>query len=350
MRGHWMFEQAGHLNKFWHVCAFSHEIKQTPLGIKIYNTPIVLWRDNKQKIYALLDSCPHRGSPLSAGHCHGNTISCPYHGWTFDHNGTCISVPCENPRFKFRKKVPTFEVKEDIGLVWIYLDHCTGAKQEPFSLASYQKNDWHFIYRKQLFKTNAALLIENFMDSSHTSFVHKGLIRGISQKTERKVEVKCEEHSVLVSHPATKEKVGIGSNLLIGKNAEVSHTDEFILPSIVKVDYKFKPKKRGFLAFIFCTPTSANETMAHVMIGLRFGVWSYLIKPILPALIRKILNQDEEITRLQHENKRLLGQGECDAPSDYMHRQVKILRERYLGQEKDQTDYQTSTKQFSVWF
>ncbi|MFK7823207.1 MAG: Rieske 2Fe-2S domain-containing protein [Oligoflexales bacterium] len=345
-----MFEEAGSLKKFWHVCAFSREIKQAPLRIKIYNTPIVLWRNKSLKICALLDSCPHRASPLSAGNCQDNSISCPYHGWTFDHNGACKSVPCENPRFKFRKKIPAFEIKEDSGLVWIYLEQNIAAREAPFSLAPYKNKNWHFIYRKKIFSTSTSQLIENFMDSSHTSFVHQGLIRGISEKTERKVQVLCDDHRVLVSHPEIKEKVGVGGSLILGKNARVTHTDEFILPSIVKVDYQFKPKNRGFLAFIFCTPVTATQTIAHVVIGLRFGALSYLVKPILPIFIHKILNQDEQITRLQQENQNLLGNPEeCDAPSDYMHRQVKNLRGQYLSQDHSIEDYRKGTKHFSVW-
>ncbi|NRA46248.1 MAG: Rieske 2Fe-2S domain-containing protein [Oligoflexales bacterium] len=346
-----MFGEAGGLNKFWHVCAFSHEIKQSPLSIKIYNTPIVLWRNKSQDIHALLDSCPHRGSPLSAGHCQDSTITCPYHGWTFDHSGACKDIPCEDPRFKVRKKIPAFEVFEELGLVWIYLDHKSKASAPPVSLEPYQEKGWTFIYRKKLFHTSAPLLLENFMDSSHTSFVHKGLIRGIGEKSKRMVEVSCDDKRVLVSHPESKEQVGVGSSFVIGKGATVSHTDEFILPSIVKVDYHFQPKNRGFLAFIFCTPITPTQTMAHVMIGLRFGAFNFFIKPILPIIIRKILKQDEQITRLQQENLSLpIDSTECDTPSDYMHRQVKNLRSKYASKDADQGEYRVGTKKFPAWF
>ncbi len=35
-------------------------------------------------LYALLDRCPHKGGPLSAGIVHGHAVACPLHNWTID--------------------------------------------------------------------------------------------------------------------------------------------------------------------------------------------------------------------------------------------------------------------------
>jgi phenylpropionate dioxygenase-like ring-hydroxylating dioxygenase large terminal subunit len=44
--------------------------------------------------HALLNRCPHRGVPLSEGNQQfPGTISCPYHGWTFDLAGNLVGVP-----------------------------------------------------------------------------------------------------------------------------------------------------------------------------------------------------------------------------------------------------------------
>jgi nitrite reductase/ring-hydroxylating ferredoxin subunit len=36
------------------------------------------------KIYALGDTCTHVGGPLSEGEVEGTTVTCPWHGATFD--------------------------------------------------------------------------------------------------------------------------------------------------------------------------------------------------------------------------------------------------------------------------
>jgi nitrite reductase (NADH) small subunit len=34
--------------------------------------------------YAIDDTCKHRGGPLGEGELDGTTVTCPWHGWTYD--------------------------------------------------------------------------------------------------------------------------------------------------------------------------------------------------------------------------------------------------------------------------
>ncbi len=34
--------------------------------------------------YAIDDTCKHRGGPLGEGELEGTTVTCPWHGWTYD--------------------------------------------------------------------------------------------------------------------------------------------------------------------------------------------------------------------------------------------------------------------------
>ena len=36
------------------------------------------------ELYALLDRCPHKQGPLSAGIVHGHAVACPLHNWNID--------------------------------------------------------------------------------------------------------------------------------------------------------------------------------------------------------------------------------------------------------------------------
>ncbi len=49
------------------------------------------------EVVALLDRCPHRRVPLSAGTitaAHGGQrLQCSYHGWSFDGSGRCVEIP-----------------------------------------------------------------------------------------------------------------------------------------------------------------------------------------------------------------------------------------------------------------
>lgn len=56
--------------------------------------PIILLRDSTGTIRALYNRCTHRGTTLCRlEKGNSNVFRCPYHGWTFNNNGTIRNVP-----------------------------------------------------------------------------------------------------------------------------------------------------------------------------------------------------------------------------------------------------------------
>jgi nitrite reductase (NADH) small subunit len=43
---------------------------------------VAVFRNAQDKIFALLDRCPHKGGPLSQGIVFGESVACPLHNWT----------------------------------------------------------------------------------------------------------------------------------------------------------------------------------------------------------------------------------------------------------------------------
>lgn len=41
--------------------------------------PIAIFRTHDDQVFALIDRCPHKGGPLSAGIVHGHAVACPLH-------------------------------------------------------------------------------------------------------------------------------------------------------------------------------------------------------------------------------------------------------------------------------
>jgi nitrite reductase/ring-hydroxylating ferredoxin subunit len=81
-----------------------------------------------KKVYALLDECAHRGTQLSIGRgCEfpgTNTITCPYHGWTFNlEDGKCVAVLPEGPESQVpgKLRIKTYPVQERQGIIWIWM-------------------------------------------------------------------------------------------------------------------------------------------------------------------------------------------------------------------------------------
>ena len=57
-----------------------------PRGARVVKTPlgcIALFRTGADEVFALNDSCPHKGGPLSEGIVHGSSVTCPLHNWVF---------------------------------------------------------------------------------------------------------------------------------------------------------------------------------------------------------------------------------------------------------------------------
>lgn len=58
-----------------------------PLGARVVRTDggdIAVFRSSEDEVFALDDSCPHRGGPLSQGIVHGRRVTCPLHNWVLE--------------------------------------------------------------------------------------------------------------------------------------------------------------------------------------------------------------------------------------------------------------------------
>ena len=43
---------------------------------------VAVFRGAGDRVFALLDRCPHKGGPLSQGIVFGDSVACPLHSWT----------------------------------------------------------------------------------------------------------------------------------------------------------------------------------------------------------------------------------------------------------------------------
>jgi nitrite reductase (NADH) small subunit len=67
------------------------------------------------ELFALDETCPHRGGPLHEGVIVETVLSCPWHAWQFDLKTGCSPV---NPLSRVRVYAVTVEGEE----VWIEAD------------------------------------------------------------------------------------------------------------------------------------------------------------------------------------------------------------------------------------
>jgi phenylpropionate dioxygenase-like ring-hydroxylating dioxygenase large terminal subunit len=79
---------------FWYPLARTKDLKRgKTLAVSFAGEPIVLVRPKAGLPFALEDRCAHRQVPLHVGRVDDQSIKCGYHGWTYDKDGNCTSVP-----------------------------------------------------------------------------------------------------------------------------------------------------------------------------------------------------------------------------------------------------------------
>ena len=87
--------------------------------------PLLLGRTLDDKLFAMRDSCPHRGIPLSYGSFNASGVTCKYHGWRFDPiTGQCREIPSLTPEDTLdctRVFAAAFPCQERDGHAWVYV-------------------------------------------------------------------------------------------------------------------------------------------------------------------------------------------------------------------------------------
>jgi len=117
---------AGFLWDFWYPAARSSAIRGHKLvTAMLLEVPLVLGRTSEGKAFAMRDSCPHRGIPLSYGHFDGTTVECSYHGWRFDAcTARCVEIPSLSSQDKLKVErifAGHYPCEERDGYVWVYM-------------------------------------------------------------------------------------------------------------------------------------------------------------------------------------------------------------------------------------
>lgn len=162
-------------SNYWYAVEFSSEIVDRPKALKILDRALVLFRTSDGKVRAMDDTCIHRGAALAKGSVVGDCIVCPYHGWHYQADGTCVKIPSQLAPGKIpsQAKMTTYPCCEKYGWIWLFLgeEGMETREQIPevpqFADASFRSIqgdfDWNAYYER---------VLENALDFAHAPFVH----------------------------------------------------------------------------------------------------------------------------------------------------------------------------------
>jgi phenylpropionate dioxygenase-like ring-hydroxylating dioxygenase large terminal subunit len=172
---------ANGLREYWYPAIPDKDIGwKKPVGLRIVNQDITLFRDKNDHVQALWDYCPHRGVYLSWGDCFWKGyLSCAYHGATFNGDGECVEFITEGPDSKMvgqlkAKKFPTVTLR---GLVFVWMGEGDPVPPEedipPEFFEPQTMVQWAFRY----WACNWMIALENTGDAHNRFYVHRDSFR-----------------------------------------------------------------------------------------------------------------------------------------------------------------------------
>ncbi|WP_210607963.1 aromatic ring-hydroxylating oxygenase subunit alpha [Priestia flexa] len=266
----------------WYAICYSSNVSEKPVKRKIVGKDVVLFRNEKGHISAVHPYCPHRGADLSLGSVVNGKLTCPYHGWQFEGDGTCACIPSQPdqtvPKFAHARSYP---VQEKAGLVWIFPDH-TKTEKEVKELTIFEEinqDGYKLVPFQSLWKAHFTRTVESILDIAHLTYVHKKTIgkNMPSVVPDYKVEGNLDFFSFS----------GGGAYL------EYMFPHQWILKSKDK-------EKQSFFQYLTFTPLDEEETLI-----LGYGGRSFLKRaPFIDFFMRyynlKVLKEDQDVVESQH--------------------------------------------------
>ncbi len=276
---------------FLPVCLANKLAIDKPKQVWFHKKPVVLIRSNG-KVSAFSDYCPHRGIPLSLGTVRNNEIHCAYHGWSFScTDGKNTNVPVKNKSITC--KLLSYKVVEMYGLIWI-------SDVEEASIPILFTNKPTLTSAGKI-KANFHNTIENFLEGSHTHYVHEGLIR--SKKAKRqliKAVFEPKETGFKVYYESEKAK-GLITKLTPKQYQNLRAVATYIFPYIAILEY-FNDKDKLISRFEGIISPSKEGTNFFARIFLNVGVFTPFISIFANRVFKKVIKQDKKILEVQERN------------------------------------------------
>ena len=171
----------------WYFVSYSEDLvpgESKPLHY--FDTELVLFRTEKGEPVLMEAYCPHMGAHLGhgihentgqGGQIKGDTISCPFHGWTFNKKGFVVNIPYAEkipPKVKDKKCIRTFPLKEvnKTIMAWYHPDQVEPI-WDAVQFDEAEDDSWtRFDKYEYKFGAHLQETAENGADSAHFVYVH----------------------------------------------------------------------------------------------------------------------------------------------------------------------------------
>ncbi|HVB80769.1 MAG TPA: Rieske 2Fe-2S domain-containing protein [Candidatus Binataceae bacterium] len=180
------------LREYWYPALPARRVpRRKPLYWRMLGDEVALFRTKDGSIGAISDICPHRGAAMSKGFCFfKGTVSCPYHGATFDETGECKAFIPEGPKSQMvnRLKIKTYPTKVLRGWVFLWMGEGEPVPIEedvPPELFEDDGERTHLLTTYTYWRASWILAIENQGDAHNYFYAHRNSLMQIMMKRIR---------------------------------------------------------------------------------------------------------------------------------------------------------------------
>lgn len=276
--------------------AQSDAVSQRPIARTLGGQALAIFRDDRGRVCALDACCPHRGANLADGQVIDGTLACPYHGWRFAGDGSCVLVPSHPDRpIPARSQARAFAVVEQQGVVWVRLTSTAGQPPPPpFEIADDPR------YRRFVIEGSYAgpadWWMENFLDISHVPFVHRRSFGGqhprvLADPVERGTEARSYTARVRVHYT-----YGLWARLIHGAVRDYSEDVLFrvTVPATIYLINDMGGGRRQALAFL-ASPEGPQRTRVILSVWRNYLTWLPGADALGRRFTRQVLDEDQRI-------------------------------------------------------
>lgn len=224
------------LRSCWFPVIDTADLGDEPVALRLLGDDLVVWRGPSGQPLVAPDRCPHRESPLSIGTLEAGVLTCPYHGWSFGEDGTCVSIPSSGTGATIppAAHLPCMRAEERYGLVWI-------CPSEPEYDIPEVSQDADPAFRRintgvEAWSVSTPRMVDNFLDFSHFPFVHTGTFGGAQDPEVPKLDLKQlddfygYEYEVDASNPDEAQTISGSTEAVVHRHMSTG----FALPFVVR--------------------------------------------------------------------------------------------------------------------
>jgi len=168
------------MRRYWMPALLGSELPAggDPKRVRLLGEDLVAFRDAKGTVGLVDEYCPHRGASLALARVEECGLRCLYHGWVIAPDGRVLETPPEPEEMGFREKIRarSYPVRERGGMIWAYMGP-PGLEPPLPNFPFCELPPEHVHVQKVKVDCNWAQVIEGVIDSAHTNYLHKDLLR-----------------------------------------------------------------------------------------------------------------------------------------------------------------------------